>query len=245
MKLALALLLAFVLGGSLGSFLELVAARRPAGRSVVHPGSHCPGCGRPLAWFENLPIVAWLALRGRCRTCGAPIPVSAFLAEIGGAALATLALGSAWGSGTAGLAGAAVLALAALLLAVAPLEHLPGLAGLLLVLGLVGFALAAAQGHAGPARALAAWLAGLGVAGLGWGLLGPTKDGEAEPRRPHPGALGPLAALVAWAEPHPVVLGLDLAAVVALGGLALLSRRPARRPTRRSRPSAPGPGVPT
>jgi len=62
-----------VAGLAIGSFLNVCIYRLPRGQSVVHPASRCPACARPLRWFENVPMVAYLALRGRCRTCGAPI----------------------------------------------------------------------------------------------------------------------------------------------------------------------------
>ena len=65
---------AFVPGLALGSFLNVVAARVPVGRSVVHPPSACMSCGTRLAWYDNVPLVSWLVLRGRCRHCGASIP---------------------------------------------------------------------------------------------------------------------------------------------------------------------------
>ena len=61
------------MGACVGSFLNVVIYRLPAGQSVVSPPSHCPHCGYKLAWFDNIPIVSWLILRGRCRNCGAPI----------------------------------------------------------------------------------------------------------------------------------------------------------------------------
>ncbi|MFM7651792.1 MAG: prepilin peptidase [Vulcanococcus sp.] len=61
------------LGACLGSFLNVVAWRLPREESVVHPGSHCPRCGTPLRWFENVPLLSWLLQRGRCRHCGAAI----------------------------------------------------------------------------------------------------------------------------------------------------------------------------
>lgn len=66
-------ILAGVFGLVVGSFLNVVIARVPAGLSVVSPGSRCPRCGHALAWYENVPLVSWLALRGRCRGCGAAI----------------------------------------------------------------------------------------------------------------------------------------------------------------------------
>lgn len=63
----------FGLGLVVGSFLNVVIARVPAGESIVHPGSRCPRCSHALAWFENVPLLSWLALRARCRACRAPI----------------------------------------------------------------------------------------------------------------------------------------------------------------------------
>jgi leader peptidase (prepilin peptidase)/N-methyltransferase len=62
-----------VLGLLVGSFLNVVIARVPAGESVVRPGSRCPRCGVPIAPRDNVPVVSWLLLRGRARCCGAPI----------------------------------------------------------------------------------------------------------------------------------------------------------------------------
>ena len=63
----------FLLGLVVGSFLNVVIARVPAGQSIVRPGSRCPRCGHSLAWFENVPLLSWLVLRARCRACRAPI----------------------------------------------------------------------------------------------------------------------------------------------------------------------------
>jgi leader peptidase (prepilin peptidase)/N-methyltransferase len=62
-----------VLGLLVGSFLNVVIARVPAGESVVHPGSRCPRCGAPIAARDNVPVVSWLLLRARARCCGARI----------------------------------------------------------------------------------------------------------------------------------------------------------------------------
>ena len=59
----------------LGSFLNVVAARVPLRRSVVHPGSACMECSAPIAWYDNVPVVSYFVLRGRCRHCGAAIPL--------------------------------------------------------------------------------------------------------------------------------------------------------------------------
>jgi len=65
---------AFVFGACIGSFLNVVIYRVPAGKSIVRPGSTC-GCGKPIAWYDNIPIFSWLILRGRARCCGRPFSV--------------------------------------------------------------------------------------------------------------------------------------------------------------------------
>ena len=66
---------AFLIAGLLiGSFLNVVIARVPEGRGLWRPGSACPGCGAAIAWHDNIPILSFLALRGRCRACSVPIP---------------------------------------------------------------------------------------------------------------------------------------------------------------------------
>ena len=70
---AAATLAAAIVGAIVGSFLNVCIYRLPLGRSVVWPGSACARCGRSLSWFENIPIVSYLALWGRCRSCRAPI----------------------------------------------------------------------------------------------------------------------------------------------------------------------------
>jgi leader peptidase (prepilin peptidase)/N-methyltransferase len=64
---------AFVPGLAIGSFLNVVAARVPRKRSIVRPGSACMSCGEELAWYDNVPVLSYLALRGRCRGCGTAI----------------------------------------------------------------------------------------------------------------------------------------------------------------------------
>jgi leader peptidase (prepilin peptidase) / N-methyltransferase len=65
--------LAGIVGAVVGSFLNVVIHRLPRGESLVHPRSRCPSCGTQIAEYDNVPIVSWLVLRGRCRYCGAPI----------------------------------------------------------------------------------------------------------------------------------------------------------------------------
>ena len=66
--------LALAPGLALGSFLNVVAARVPLRRSIVRPPSACMSCGHEIAWYDNVPVVSWLLLRGRCRSCGTRIP---------------------------------------------------------------------------------------------------------------------------------------------------------------------------
>jgi leader peptidase (prepilin peptidase) / N-methyltransferase len=59
----------FLFGLVIGSFLNVVIGRLPAGRSLVYPGSACPGCGASIHWYDNVPVLSWLWLRARCRSC--------------------------------------------------------------------------------------------------------------------------------------------------------------------------------
>ena len=81
-----------VLGAIVGSFLNVCIYRMPRGLSLMHPPSHCPSCGTPIRWLRNIPILAWLVLRGRCATCAAPIPARYVLVE----ALTAAAFGIVW-----------------------------------------------------------------------------------------------------------------------------------------------------
>ncbi len=67
-------LFVFVFGACIGSFLNVVIYRVPVGRSVVFPGSHC-ACGEAVRWYDNIPVLSWLFLRGRARCCGCTISV--------------------------------------------------------------------------------------------------------------------------------------------------------------------------
>lgn len=73
---------AFVLGAALGSFLNVCIYRLPAEKSVVAPPSSCGACGARIRWYDNIPILGFLMLRGRCRTCGAPISVQYPIIEL-------------------------------------------------------------------------------------------------------------------------------------------------------------------
>ncbi|TSC32261.1 A24 family peptidase [Corallococcus sp. Z5C101001] len=76
------ILFLFFLGLCIGSFLNVVIARVPEGLSIVRPGSRCPKCGHVLSWYENIPVLSWLGLRGRCRGCAMPISPRYVLVEL-------------------------------------------------------------------------------------------------------------------------------------------------------------------
>ena len=73
---------AFVFGACVGSFVCMVAYRLPRDLSIITPRSYCESCERAIPWWANIPILAYLGLRGRCVMCGAPIPFRHFLAEL-------------------------------------------------------------------------------------------------------------------------------------------------------------------
>ena len=87
------LLFAGLLGLAVGSFLNVCIYRLPLEQSLLFPGSRCMTCNRSLAWYENVPVVAWLVLRGRCRTCHTGIPAVYPLVE---AFTGAMFVGAAW-----------------------------------------------------------------------------------------------------------------------------------------------------
>ncbi len=149
---------ALLAGASIGSFLNVVIARLPAGQSIVTPRSRCPRCGAPIAWYDNVPVLSWLLLRARCRACAGRISARYPLVELAGGAAALLALRRHGPTGAA----AAELALVALLLALALVD---------LDTWLLPHALT------GPLLAGALLLAPLGVTPAG--ALGPAAAGAA------------------------------------------------------------------
>ena len=74
--------IAFVFGACIGSFLNVCIYRIPAGTSIVRPPSSCPRCKNEIAFYDNIPILSWLLLLGKCRACGAPIAVRYPLVEL-------------------------------------------------------------------------------------------------------------------------------------------------------------------
>jgi leader peptidase (prepilin peptidase)/N-methyltransferase len=80
-----------LMGAVVGSFLNVVVARLPAGQSLVRPRSRCPRCQASIAWYDNVPVLSWLWLRARCRACRAPISFRYPMVELLGAGAALLA----------------------------------------------------------------------------------------------------------------------------------------------------------
>jgi len=78
----------FVFGAAIGSFLNVVIYRVPAGLSIVHPASRCPSCETPIRWYHNIPLISWVLLRGKCHDCGVSISPRYFLIELLTATLA-------------------------------------------------------------------------------------------------------------------------------------------------------------
>jgi leader peptidase (prepilin peptidase)/N-methyltransferase len=99
-----------LVGAAVGSFLNVAIYRWPAGESVIRPRSRCPSCGRALSWFDNVPVLSWLVLRGRCRRCGAAISIQYPLVELGVAAI-WVGLSLWFGSGLEAFRGAVFLTL--------------------------------------------------------------------------------------------------------------------------------------
>lgn len=104
------LVYAGLLGAAIGSFINVLVARLPVGESPVRPRSSCPACGAMIAWYDNIPVVSWLVLRGRCRRCGSRISIEYPLVEAG---TALIWVGIAWlyGPSWTGLQGAVLLSI--------------------------------------------------------------------------------------------------------------------------------------
>jgi leader peptidase (prepilin peptidase)/N-methyltransferase len=121
MTAPLSIIAAALFGAVIGSFLNVCIYRLPLGKSVVGPASSCPNCGRNLAWFENIPIISYLALWGRCRTCRSPISSRYPLVE----ALTALLFAASWWYDGPGLlfASRVILGTALIVLFAIDLEH--------------------------------------------------------------------------------------------------------------------------
>lgn len=76
------LIIFFILGTIMGSFYHVVATRLSNDESIIYPGSHCPKCNHKLKWYENIPIISYLMLKGKCSSCHSKIPISYIIVEI-------------------------------------------------------------------------------------------------------------------------------------------------------------------
>lgn len=211
-----------VLGAVFGSFIATVAIRWPAGRSALGGRSGCDGCGRMLAWFELVPVVSFVALRGRCRTCGGRIAAGHVVTELLGAAVGIVA--GLVAPGWEGVAGAAcgwlLLALAAVDLAAFWLPDV--LTGTLAVValggGLAGFAPTMADRLIGGAAGFGAlWLVAAGYRrvrgriGLGGG---------------DPKLFGAIGLWLGWRALPVVLLVAVLAGLLVVALMAVAGRKP-------------------
>jgi leader peptidase (prepilin peptidase)/N-methyltransferase len=155
------LIFAVILGLCVGSFLNVVIARIPEGRSIIYPGSACPRCGKAIAWYDNLPVLSYALLLGRCRHCRGPISWRYPAVELACGLLFGLAYGH-FGQGTA-LASALILLAGLVAITAIDLDHqiipdvlsLPGIA--------VGILLSLAPGGIGWAPSILGVLLGGGV----------------------------------------------------------------------------------
>ena len=214
------LVLAAWTGLSVGSFLNVVSDRIPAGQSLVSPPSHCPSCSTRIRKIDLIPLVSYLVLRGRCRTCDAKIPMRTLWVEAGtGLIFALVWLKFGWS-----YEGVAMMAYASLFLAVfiIDLEHhiIPNkiiLVGLIAALAIASF-----WPGVGPVKALIGAGAGFGIL-LALYLIPGFVIGEGDVK---------LAAVVGAATGFPIVaVGLGLSFV--MGGvvamLLIITRRSRRK----------------
>jgi leader peptidase (prepilin peptidase)/N-methyltransferase len=219
-----------VVGLVIGSFLNVVVYRTPRHLSIVQPASFCPSCGTPVRSFDNVPVLSWLILRGRCRSCRAPISPRYPLVEGGTGvlfALVAAAVGPHW-------AVVGLCVLAATLAASAAIEldgERPPLSVAswgtgIGVLGLLG--VTASDGHWAK---FGSAIGGVAVAGALGVLLSRTAATAGSPSVAHGSwALLPAGAALGWSGPVGTAVGAGV-----LGGLLLVALR-----TGRSSEGAPG-----
>jgi len=210
-----------LLGLAVGSFLNVVIARVPRRESIVTPPSHCPECHTPISPRDNIPVVSWLVLRGRCRACQAPIPVRYPLVEIG-CAIAWGVIGY-WFADSWALPAYLVLTAGLLALSVIDLEHriLPNrILGPLAVAGVVllGAAALASGDLDAFVRALLGALAAFGALGA-LHLISPRGMGLGDVKLAF--VLGLFLGWLGWGEVAlGLFLGFLLGSVIGVGLIA-------------------------
>ncbi len=229
---------AAVAGAAVGSFLNVVVARVPAGESVVHPRSRCPSCRTPIAWYDNVPVIAWILLRGRCRACGTRIALRYPLVELAVAGVAVVAVRRHGLTGTA----AAEVGFVAVLLALALIDLDTWLLPNALTWPLIVGGIAVAAAGASPAGSLRSSLVG---AGLGFASFAAVSVvGERVFRKEALGfgdvwLLAGLGAFLGVGALLPVVLLASIQGVAIGGTLALLGKLPGGKA---ESPPPPAPG---
>jgi len=164
---ALVLVAAAWLGACFGSFSNVLIYRLPRNLSVVRPRSRCPACEQPIAWYDNIPVVSWLVLRGCCRSCGSRIAVRYWIVELAGAACALVGVWR-FGFGLQGLS-ASFLLLVLVDIALIDWAHMIIPHTLTVGAGVTGLILAFFTAP-GPAAALLGMAVGAGVVlAVSWG----------------------------------------------------------------------------
>ena len=212
-SLTLALVpLAAAIGLFVGSFLNVVIYRVPRGLSVSAPRSFCPTCDRQLAWWENVPVVSWVALRGRCRTCHQTISFRYPLVEA--ATGATFAM-TTWAlHGT--VIAAAYCLLASTLIAVGLIEYSGQRAPVSVVLIGAGIAQVIIVLGGGWQHRWTVVVGSLVGTALALGAVGLLRSGDLTGTDPRGHGRGALLLLGCWAG------GLGLAATIAGAGVGIL-----------------------
>jgi leader peptidase (prepilin peptidase)/N-methyltransferase len=157
----------FLAGSAVGSFLNVVVARVPAGESIVRPGSRCPACRTPIRWSDNVPVLSWLLLRGRCRTCKIRISWRYPFVELLGGVTA-VACTARHGLGPEA---AAEFALVATLLALSAIDVDTWTLPHVITLPLLAAGIALSALHVTHAAALGASLAGAAAGWLGFAAV--------------------------------------------------------------------------
>jgi len=210
---------AFTVGAVVGSFLNVVIARIPAGESIVRPGSRCPSCRTPIGWRDNVPVLSWLALRGRCRTCRTGISWRYPLVELlgGGAALV-----SVWRHGLS-LPALAEFAFAAALLGLAFIDLDTWLLPHVITLPLLGAGLLLSALHVTPAASILGSVAGAAAGWVGFALVAFLGERILKKEALGFGDVWLLAAIGAWLGIAPLLPVVLLASLQGtLVGLALI-----------------------
>ncbi|MHB1503915.1 MAG: prepilin peptidase [Acidimicrobiales bacterium] len=227
-----------ITGLVLGSFLNVVIYRTPRGLSVVSPGSACPDCSTPIRPLDNVPLVSWLLLGGRCRSCRRPISARYPLVEAGTAALLSLL---AWVTGpTWALPGLWILAATLLAAGMIDIDHLeipPSVSAIGTAIGGSALGTYAVLSHhwarlagMGAGLALALLVVAVALANPPPRMSAPRVRGRVRAHELRALAVSfvPGATLLGWSGPLGAAAGLSLGIssyAASAAGMALLARR--------------------